>query len=158
MKLYSPEWLAGLALATLAASPVYPAGAPTPSAALKPYLGKVTYVDFWASWCAPCAESFPWLNQLKAKYGERLNVVGVNVDEDTVAGQRFLQKHPAQFPIVADPKGQLAARYAISGMPSSVILDAQGRVVHQHSGFKSGQVADYEAAIDQALAIPRSKP
>lgn len=152
MKLYSLEWLPGLALAAMAASPAWPAGSPTPAEALKPYLGKVTYVDFWASWCGPCAESFPWLNQLKARYGDRLHVVGIDVDEDAEAGQRFLAKHPAQFPIIADRDGHLAASFAISGMPSAVILGADGHVVHQHSGFKSGRTADYEAAIEKALA------
>lgn len=153
MKLYSMEWLAGMALASAVAFPAYPSG-PPPHEALKPYLGKVTYVDFWASWCGPCAESFPWLNSLKARYGERLQVVGVDVDQEPDAGQAFLRKHPAGFPILPDVQGELASHYAIQGMPSAVILDAQGQVVHQHSGFKSSKTGEYEAAIEQALSQP----
>lgn len=145
----SIAWLSAALLPVQAATPEVPA-------ALKPYLGQVVYVDFWASWCGPCAQSFPWLNQLRAQYGERLQVVGVNVDEDPAAAAAFLQMHPASFPIVDDHKGQLAALYAIQGMPSAVILNAQGQVIHQHAGFKSAQTGDYESAIAKALGDSRS--
>lgn len=138
------------------ASAASAAGPATP-AVLKPYLGKVTYVDFWASWCGPCAQSFPWLNELRARYGDRLQVVGVNVDEDPAAEAVFLQKHPASFLIIEDHKGQLAALYAIQGMPSAVILNAQGQVIHQHAGFKSAQTGDYESAINEALGVSLSR-
>lgn len=121
---------------------------------LAPYLGRVVYVDFWASWCTPCARSFPWLNAMKAKYGQQLTIVGVNVDAEKSAANRFLARHPATFEVVYDPSGALAARYDIDGMPTSLILDASGSVVHRHRGFHEGQVLGYEEAIRQALHLP----
>ena len=128
-----------------------PAAEPLPPA-LSAYAGKVVYLDFWASWCGPCAESFPWLNQMQAKYGKDLTIVGVNVDAENRAADAFLKRHPATFAIVRDPDGALPERYRIEGMPSSVILDASGRVLHQHSGFRAGDTREYEAAIRAALA------
>lgn len=125
--------------------------------ALRPYAGRVMYVDFWASWCAPCAQSFPWLNEMHERYGDRLTVIGVNVDTSDADAQRFLSRHPAQFQIVRDPRGALAEHYKIQGMPSSVILDAQGRVLHQHAGFRSGEIIRYEDAIRQALPAGAAK-
>ncbi len=130
------------------------AAAPKPvpvDAALKPYAGKIVYVDFWASWCTPCAESFPWLNTLQLKFGPRLVVVGVNVDESDTASARFLKRHPATFDVIRDAKGRIAEHYNIPGMPTSLILDEQGRLLHVHAGFESERIEEYEAAIRAAL-------
>jgi len=126
--------------------------------ALSAYAGKVVYLDFWASWCGPCAEAFPWLNRMQARYGKDLTIVGVNVDTDARAAEAFLKKHPARFDIVKDPAGALPERYRIEGMPGAVILDGRGRVLHQHHGFRAGQAPEYEAAIRAALAITESRP
>jgi thiol-disulfide isomerase/thioredoxin len=76
---------------------------------LTAYRGKVVYVDFWASWCAPCKQSFPWLGNLVREYAsQNFVVIGVNVDKDRDRADRFLNETPADFPIVYDPKGQLA--------------------------------------------------
>ena len=144
MRLIAAVLLSLTAISAHAADPLPPA--------LAPYAGKVVYLDFWASWCGPCAESFPWLNQMQARYGKDLTIVGVNVDAENRAADAFLKKHPAAFAILRDPDGQLPERYKIEGMPSSVILDARGRVLHQHSGFRAGDTAEYEAAIRAALA------
>lgn len=140
-----------LALAASAAGAAAPAPAVAPPEALAAYKGKVVYVDFWASWCGPCAESFPWLNQMHEKYGADLAVVGVNVDTDPKAADKFLQKHPARFDILRDPAGALPEFYRIEGMPSAVLLGPDGRVIHQHSGFRAHETAEYEAAIRAAL-------
>ncbi len=127
------------------------AGAAELPAALATYQGKLVYVDFWASWCGPCAESFPWLNRMQEKYGADLVIVGVNVDTDAGAADAFLKKHPARFDIVRDPAGRLPELYAIEGMPTSVLLGVDGSVLHKHSGFRAHQTAEYEAAIRAAL-------
>lgn len=121
-------------------------------APLQQYGGRIVYVDFWASWCAPCAQSFPWLNKMHERYGDRLVIVGVNVDANADDAQRFLSRYPARFDIVRDPNGELAEHYRIEGMPSTVILDGQGRILHQHSGYRAGDAAQYEAWIQQALS------
>ncbi len=112
---------------------------------LGPYRGKVVYLDFWASWCGPCRESFPWLSALAREFGSGdLVVIGVNVDKDRQRAQRFLEDTPAGFPIVYDPDGQLAAAYKITGMPSAVLIDRQGRVRFQHVGFSTKKEEPYE--------------
>lgn len=142
--------LASLLLPALAlAAPPERKGVPPQ---LQQFAGKVVYVDFWASWCTPCAESFPWLNTLQQKFGDRLLVVGVNVDENAKDADRFLKRHPARFAILRDPQGHIAAHYDIPGMPTSLILDEKGALVHLHSGFRGADVGEYETAIAQALA------
>lgn len=125
--------------------------APLPES-LRPPTGGVTYVDFWASWCTPCAAAFPWLNEMQARYGQQgLRVVGVGVDAQPEKGDRFLKAHPAQFTTTRDPEGKLAEQYGVEGMPYAVLLDAQGRVLHRHTGFHPDDAATYERAIQQAL-------
>lgn len=126
--------------------------------ALAAYRGRVVYVDFWASWCTPCAASFPWLNSLQQKFGPQLAVVGINVDESDAAATAFLKHHPAYFDIVRDPAGALAEHYRVAGMPSSVILDGEGRVLHQHVGFRPQDTGEYEAAIRAALSASTRNP
>ena len=125
---------------------------------LKTYRGSVTYVDFWASWCAPCADSFIWLNAMQSKYaGQGLRIVGVNLDSQTAKADRFLEQHPAAFPIVRDPIGRLAQQYAVEGMPFAVILDADGKVVSQHVGYRREESLQYEKAIQAALAAKEAR-
>lgn len=119
--------------------------------ALSAYQGKFVYLDFWASWCTPCAQSFPWLNAMRERYGDRIEIVGVNVDARDTDMQRFLVRHPADFAILRDPQGALAEHYSIEGMPATVILDPEGRVVHRHAGFRTAETPAYEASIRAAL-------
>ncbi len=75
---------------------------------LERFRGKVVVVDFWASWCEPCRHSFPWLNEMQAKYADRgLVIIGVNVDRERADAERFLREVPAGFPIVYDPTARL---------------------------------------------------
>ena len=115
------------------------------------YAGQIVYVDFWASWCGPCAQAFPWLDTLQTRYGSRLQVIAVNVDQDRADADRFLAAHPASFPVVFDPEGHLAEHYHVAGMPSAVILGRDGRILHQHVGFREDETADYEHAIAGAF-------
>lgn len=120
---------------------------------LSAYKGKVVMVDFWASWCTPCRKSFPWLNQMNAaKSAGGLVIIGVNVDEDAADAAKFLEKYPAEFEVVYDPKGDYAKHYKVPAMPTSLIFDREGQLVTQHAGFKLNKVQEYEAAIDKALA------
>lgn len=129
--------------------------APAQKSALPPELashaGQPVYVDFWASWCLPCAQSIPWLNRMNARYGEHMHFVGVNVDVRRRDADRFLSRHPINFDVVFDPEGSLPQTYAIKGMPTAVLLDASGRVIWQHSGFRESEIEQYEHAIQEAL-------
>ena len=116
------------------------------------FRGKVVLVDFWASWCEPCRQSFPWLNAMQARYADRgLVVIGVNVDRERAAADRFLHDVPAQFRIVYDPAGTLAAQYDLPGMPVSYVIGPNGDVVARHIGFRSGLRAQREAEVQKLL-------
>jgi thiol-disulfide isomerase/thioredoxin len=116
--------------------------------------GKVVYVDFWASWCGPCRQSFPWLNEMQAKYGAQgFTVVGVNVDAKRGDADDFLQQVPAKFTLAFDPKGDTPGRYDAKGMPSSYLIGRDGKVVLTHVGFRSEEKAALEGKIRQALGL-----
>jgi thiol-disulfide isomerase/thioredoxin len=86
---------------------------------LHAYRGKVVYLDFWASWCGPCRESFPWLaGLLRERASQDLVVIGVNVDKDRALAERFLGETPAAFSIVYDPEGEIASAYKVAGRPA----------------------------------------
>lgn len=115
--------------------------------------GSVVYLDFWASWCAPCKQSFPWLNEMQARYGAQgLRVVAVNVDQRREDAARFLAQVPARFQVVYDSSGATPRAYGVKAMPSSVLIDAEGRVLLAHSGFRGDDGAELERQIAAALA------
>ena len=106
-------------------------GKPLPATA-----GKVVIVDFWASWCGPCRDSFPVLNELKATYGSRgLVVIGVNVDDNAADMRKFLERVPADFAVTRDAGQKLVGACEIASMPTSFIVDHAGRVRAVHNGF-----------------------
>jgi thiol-disulfide isomerase/thioredoxin len=120
---------------------------------LSSYQGKIVWVDFWASWCVPCRRSFPWLNEVLAKYEDKgFVVIGINVDKDQSLVREFLDETPANFPIVHDPDGQLATQFGVVGMPSSFIIGRDGQIISDHIGFKRHLIAEYETSIRAALA------
>jgi thiol-disulfide isomerase/thioredoxin len=120
---------------------------------LSRFRGKVVLVDFWASWCAPCRQSVPWLNDMHAKYRDRgLVVIGVNVDRERAEAQRFLKQIPADFEIVYDPDGSLAARYQVPGMPSSYLFGRDGQPAGAHIGFRNGTREEREAELERLLS------
>ena len=157
--------LATLGVALLAAAPAaWPldAGAPAPElnlpglkdavnlAGLK---GKVVYVDFWASWCGPCRQSFPFMNDLQARYrAQGLEILAVNLDARREDADKFLAAVPAQFTIAFDAKGDSARRFEVKGMPSSFLIGRDGKLVALHRGFKDDDRQQIEASIAQALA------
>lgn len=129
-----------------------PAGAELPEA-FGPVDAKVVWVDFWASWCAPCRRSFPWMNSMYRKYAtEGLQIIAVNVDKDRKLADAFLAETPAEFRLHFDPSGSLAAAFGVQAMPSSFVLDRNGNVLAAHFGFKLADAEEYEQAIRGALA------
>jgi len=116
--------------------------------------GKVVLVDFWASWCAPCKEELPVLDKLQRKYAARgLSVVGVNVDEREATAKAFLadRKLNLSFPLVNDGKHEIATRYAPGTMPSSFLIDREGRVRRVFTGYRSADADKLESAIQGLL-------
>lgn len=122
--------------------------------ALDSFKGKVVYLDFWASWCAPCRTSFPILNKLHEKLkGQGFEVVAVNVDEDKTNAEKFLKEIPVGFTVLRDATGEWADKqYAVESMPTSYIIDKQGVIQKVHKGFTSDDVAEIEHKITELLA------
>lgn len=119
---------------------------------LADYKGKVVYLDFWASWCGPCRHSFPWMNSMQSKFGEKgLQVIGVNLDAKSDDGKRFLTGNPAEFSVAFDPSGTTPRLYGVKGMPSSYLIGRDGKVIFQHVGFNDADRAELEKQIQTAL-------
>lgn len=116
------------------------------------YRGQVVVLDFWASWCVPCRRSFPWLNSMHDKYAnDGLVIVGVNLDNDHDAALEFLEEYPARFRIHYDENKDLAREFNVVAMPSSYVLNRDGKVIAKHYGFKVRKQGEYEAVIAAAL-------
>jgi len=108
--------------------------------------GKWVYLDFWASWCAPCRQSFPWMNQMQAKYGTKdFQILAVNVDAKKTDADRFLSQTPANFGLAFDAKGQSAKLMELKGMPTSYLISPQGKLVLIHAGFRSEDREELES-------------
>ena len=121
---------------------------------LSDYAGKTVYLDFWASWCGPCKQSFPWMNDMHSRYAAQgLRVVAINVDQKADDAQAFLRKTPAQFDLAFDPAGQTPKAYAVKAMPTSVLIGPDGKVLSVHSGFKDNDRNALEQQIRQALRL-----
>jgi len=115
--------------------------------------GRVVYVDFWASWCAPCKQSFPWMNDMQAKYGPQgLTIIGVNVDKKSDDADKFLASTPAKFTVAYDTAGQVAQAYQPKGMPTSYLIDGNGVVRAVHVGFRDKDKDELEREIAAAVA------
>jgi len=116
--------------------------------------GKVVYLDFWASWCEPCRESFPWMNRMQSELGaEGLVVIAVNVDQERADAERFLSKYPAQFRIIFDARGVLPEKFGVRVMPTSFLLNRAGQVQQRHQGFF---LKDRDALMQQVRVLVNS--
>ena len=142
-----------MAIAVGETAPAFELPGSSGSVSLASHKGKVVYVDFWASWCGPCKQSFPWLNEMQTKYGAKgFQIVGINVDAKTTDAKKFLTEVPAQFTVAFDDKGVTPKQFGIKGMPSSVLLDGNGKVISQHTGFRDVDKGQLEQSILKALA------
>jgi cytochrome c biogenesis protein CcmG/thiol:disulfide interchange protein DsbE len=120
---------------------------------LEQYRGRVVYLDFWASWCAPCKQSFPWMQTMKNIYEPRgLTIVTVNLDADRADADKFLALFKPTFDVRFDPAGALAESYKVKGMPSGVLIDRHGVQRFTHVGFRPVDAAVYETQVRDLLA------
>ena len=110
--------------------------------------GRVVYLDFWASWCPPCRKSFPWMEEMYQRYEKQgLTVVAVNLDKDKALADKFLETMPAKFTVAFDPQGKVAEQYRLQGMPTSYLIDRQGRIHSSHIGFRESDTGKLESVI-----------
>ena len=115
--------------------------------------GQVVMINFWASWCGPCRQEFPALDQIYAKYKPMgFTLVAINVESEKADAEKFLAATPASFPILFDPDNKVSGSYGVSAMPTTVLVDRQGRVRWLHRAYKPGDEAKY---IEQIRAVLR---
>ena len=126
-----PALLVVVANAASAATPVDPA-----AFNLKSFKGKVVYLDFWASWCGPCKLSFPYMEHLAHSFdNQELVVIADNLDHSSAKAQAFLRELGSSIPVMYDQKGVLATRFDVSAMPTSILIDREGKIRYVHKGF-----------------------
>lgn len=114
--------------------------------------GKVVYLDFWASWCGPCRQSFPWMGELQRDLGkDGLVIVAVNLDQMRSDADKFLSEFKPPFRIAFDPKGGMAERFKVQGMPTSVLIGRDGKTRLVHQGFRTKDRESLEQQIRAAL-------
>jgi peroxiredoxin len=161
--------LLGAALAAgLAAAAPLPAASVTPGApaaafqlpaavgdpvSLADLKGQVVLINFWASWCGPCRQEMPILDQLYKKYrAAGFTLLGVNVEPKSGDALAFLKATPVSFPVLFDTQSKVSTLYEVSGMPSTVIVDRKGNVRYVHHGYKPGDEGEY---LDQIRSLMR---
>ena len=123
-----------------------------PNLRLKEQRGRVVMVNFWATWCAPCRQEMPHLNRLYEKYrGAGFVLLGVNVDDDTSKAADVAAKLGVTFPVLLDTEKTVSKLYDVSTMPSTMIIDRDGKVRYVHRGYLAGYEDNYEKQIRELL-------
>jgi peroxiredoxin len=120
------------------------------------YRGRVLFVNFWATWCAPCREEAPALQALYGRMrGEGFEVLAISIDDAGAVEkvQTFVQQLALDFPILLDPEQRVYRAYQAYGVPETFLIDKQGRVVERFIGPKNWGDARYERAIRQLLQL-----
>jgi thiol-disulfide isomerase/thioredoxin len=115
---------------------------------LAQYKGQVVMLNFWASWCGPCRQEMPLLENIYKKYNKMgFTLIGVNVEPDSKAAEGFLKQTPVSFPVIYDKDSTVSKAYDVSGMPSTVIIDRKGNIRVLHRGYKPGDENEYLDSI-----------
>ena len=119
------------------------------------FLGRVTYLDFWASWCGPCRLSLPALNRLNRDFSpDDFAVVAISVDYVAEDALDFLSRYPVDYPIAIDKTGDSGRAFAVSGMPSGYLIGRDGLIREVHVGFRKGDEEELRAQIAALIAEP----
>lgn len=120
---------------------------------LAKYRGKVVYVDFWASWCGPCKQAFPFMAELARGYRPAdVVIVTVNEERSRAAGEAFLHQVGSNLPVVWDADGAVARPYGVNELPVTLIFDRKGHLRQRHQGFVAGDAARNRREISALVA------
>jgi peroxiredoxin len=111
---------------------------------LAQYKGQVVMINFWASWCGPCRQEMPLLENIYKKYNKLgFTLIGVNVEPDSKAADDWLKQTPVTFPVLYDKSSKVSQMFNVSGMPTTVIIDRKGNVRYRHISYKPGDESEY---------------
>jgi peroxiredoxin len=120
---------------------------------LTQFKGDVVMINFWASWCGPCRQEMPLLDNIYKQYKDMgFTLLGVNVEPDAHNANAWLKQTPVTYPILYDPKSQVSQLYQVQAMPTTVIIDRQGVVRFVHNGYLPGDENQYMNSI-RALIV-----
>jgi peroxiredoxin len=123
-----------------------------PNLRLQEQRGHVVMVNFWATWCGPCRQEMPQLNKLYEKYRDSgFVLLGVNVDDDTRNAAEVASKLGLKFPVLLDTDKVVSHLYDLRTMPSTVLIDRDGKVRYVHPGYVQGYEQVYEQQVRELL-------
>ncbi len=113
---------------------------------------KVVYIDFWASWCPPCRQSFPFMKELSRKYGsEGFLIIAINLDKDQAAARSFLAESEPPFPVLYDSAGTIAKQLSLEAIPSSFIYGRDGTFREKHEGFQPEDTLKLRSLVESLI-------
>ena len=123
-----------------------------PNLRLQEQRGRVVMVNFWATWCGPCRVEMPHLARLYDKYkASGFQLFGVNIDEDPRQAAAVATKLGLRFPVLLDTEKKVSKLYDLNTMPSTVLIDRDGKVRYVHRGYRDGFEDTYEKQIRELL-------
>jgi peroxiredoxin len=115
---------------------------------LKELRGQVVMINFWATWCGPCRQEMPALNTLYEKYRDTgFVLLGINVDSESVNAIQMVSKLKATYPILFDTDKRASVLYQVSAMPTTILIDRDGKVRYIQKGYVTGIENKYQAQI-----------
>ena len=117
------------------------------------FKGNVVYLDFWASWCAPCKKSLPWMNEIQKKYSAQgLKVVAINLDSNLKDADKMIAAQTElSFKLAFDPNLSTPEIFDVSHMPTSFLIDRNGKIYEVFKGFDESEKEIIEQKIDALL-------
>jgi peroxiredoxin len=119
---------------------------------LSEYRGDVVMINFWASWCAPCRQEMPLLEEMYKKYSDLgFVLLGVNVEEDSAKANDLLREVAVTFPVLFDNTNEVTKLYNVVAMPSTVLVDRDGKMRYLHRGYLPGYENEYVKQIKELI-------
>ncbi len=119
---------------------------------LSEFRGDVVMINFWATWCGPCRQEMPLLDELYSQYQRvGFNLLGVNIDDDSGKAMKMIAELGVSFPVLFDTHKEVSKLYAVDAMPVTILVDRDGMVRHVHHGYKPGYEQDYLNEIRSLL-------